>query len=302
MPNNTHSDSENEKIDGESSSEEEVERGREEEEEVEEEGVPEYEKQRLERIRENKARFEALRLRSLASAFAKTVKEQGSREEKEKKGSDDEYRPSDGEERVTTSSDDDDDDGEDEEEEWVGTKSSRGSAKKGKKGSSMSTKKSTKKASVPTKNMSEVQCIDEDEALRQAIALSLEDMGRPSGELCSSSGKNMKKDPLSGIKKGSSSAQENDTRKIRRKRDAKRVQMTEEQVITHFFNLDGSGRGGIRVKDLRRAAAAHDFTWTDNEINDMIHCFDSDGDGKLNLEDFRSIICRLRMLQNPQNV
>lgn len=29
-------------------------------------------------------------------------------------------------------------------------------------------------------------------------------------------------------------------------------------------------------------AYTHDFTWTDKEMADMIHCFDSDGDGKVN--------------------
>ena len=35
------------------------------------------------------------------------------------------------------------------------------------------------------------------------------------------------------------------------------------------------------MRDLRRVAIAHDFMWTDKELSDMIHCFDSGGDGKV---------------------
>lgn len=42
-----------------------------------------------------------------------------------------------------------------------------------------------------------------------------------------------------------------------------------------------AGKGGISLRDLKRVAAAHDFTWTDKEMADMICCFDSDGDGKV---------------------
>lgn len=35
------------------------------------------------------------------------------------------------------------------------------------------------------------------------------------------------------------------------------------------------------MRDLRRVAAAHDFLWSDEELGDMIHCFDVDGDGKV---------------------
>ena len=39
--------------------------------------------------------------------------------------------------------------------------------------------------------------------------------------------------------------------------------------------------GGISARDLEKAAIAHDFTWTDKEVADMIHLFDSDGDAKV---------------------
>lgn len=47
-----------------------------------------------------------------------------------------------------------------------------------------------------------------------------------------------------------------------------------------------AGKGGITLRDLQRVAAAHDFTWTDKEMADMIYCFDSDGDGKVWLVNF----------------
>lgn len=43
-----------------------------------------------------------------------------------------------------------------------------------------------------------------------------------------------------------------------------------------------AGKGGITLRDLQRMAYTHDFTWSDKEMADMIHCFDSDGDGKVN--------------------
>ncbi|KAF2303503.1 hypothetical protein GH714_018838 [Hevea brasiliensis] len=63
-----------------------------------------------------------------------------------------------------------------------------------------------------------------------------------------------------------------------------------------------AGRGLLTVRDLQRVATAHDFTWTDRELTDMIHCFDSDGDGKLNLDDFRKIVCRCNMIRGKADV
>lgn len=42
-----------------------------------------------------------------------------------------------------------------------------------------------------------------------------------------------------------------------------------------------SGKGGLTLRDVQRLAAAHDFTWSEREMADMIYCFDSDGDGKV---------------------
>lgn len=80
-----------------------------------------------------------------------------------------------------------------------------------------------------------------------------------------------------------------------------RVQMTEDDLILHFFQFDEAGKGAITMRDLRRVAIAHDFTWTDKELADMILCFDGDGDGKLTLDDFRKIAGRCNMMQSSEN-
>lgn len=36
-------------------------------------------------------------------------------------------------------------------------------------------------------------------------------------------------------------------------------------------------------------AAVHDFTWSVKELEDMINCFDSDGDAKVSFLDSRSL-------------
>ncbi len=39
--------------------------------------------------------------------------------------------------------------------------------------------------------------------------------------------------------------------------------------------------GGISARNLEKLAIAHDFIWTDKEVADMIHLFDTDGDAKV---------------------
>lgn len=48
-----------------------------------------------------------------------------------------------------------------------------------------------------------------------------------------------------------------------------------------FAMLAESEKGGLSLADLRRVAIANDFTWSEDELADMIHCFDSNGDGKV---------------------
>lgn len=44
-----------------------------------------------------------------------------------------------------------------------------------------------------------------------------------------------------------------------------------------------AGKGTVTIRDLERAAITHDFSWTDNELVDMIRCFDSDRDGRVSI-------------------
>ena len=45
------------------------------------------------------------------------------------------------------------------------------------------------------------------------------------------------------------------------------------------------------MRDIQRAAIAHDFIWTDKELVDMIRCFDSDGDGKVSVNSIFNGFC-----------
>ncbi|GJR96139.1 centrin-2-like isoform X1 [Tanacetum coccineum] len=121
--------------------------------------------------------------------------------------------------------------------------------------------------------------VDDDEALMKAIALSLKDSP---GFL----------DTANKTPPQSSDANANSGVKSR-------VQMSEDELILHFFQFDG--KGGINLRDLRRVAASHDFTWKDEEMEHMIQFFDSNEDGKLSLEDFTKIVERCNMRQGPEN-
>ncbi|CAL5382742.1 unnamed protein product [Camellia sinensis] len=163
----------------------------------------------------------------------------------------------------------------------------------------------TPKSKVPAqKLMSNSDFVDDDEALMQAIALSLKDSVECSDVGCSGISQSADLHLTDGMineRKGKAQSQE-DTRKRKRKKPVtSRVQMTEDELVLHFFQFDESGKGGISLRDLKRVAAAHDFTWKDNEMVDMIYCFDSNGDGKLSLDDFRKIVGQCNMIQVSEN-
>ncbi|KAA8520485.1 hypothetical protein F0562_014741 [Nyssa sinensis] len=297
MPQNDPSESESQENDSNSSSEEfDTPRN------GGKQGLSEYEKQRMKRIEENRARMEAMGLPKMASSLM------GSFQKKKKKMSepkgkgkiveeDEEYRPPEGEEGLSSSSEDGDDD----DDEFVGGKSSGSRTSKVKKKNSNARKK------VPMqKLLSYSDVIDDDDDLMQAIALSLKDCAgfldvgvEHSGASQSSNAQVM--DGMLGERKANAHIQEDTGKRKRKKSIASRVQMTEDELVLHFFQFDEAGRGSITLRDLRRLVAAHDFTWTDKEMADMIYCFDSDGDGKLSLDDFRKIVTRCNMLQGSEN-
>lgn len=286
MPKKTPSDSDTQETDSNpsSSSEEELESPKN---GGTQKNMSAYEKQRARRIEENRARMEALGLRKMACSVMGSGRIPKENKGKGKRGKedDDEYRPEEeGEEEGVSSSSGEDGEGEG---------SSRGS-------------KGKKKQTAPEKNIfdqnltSNSDFVDDDEALFQAIALSLKESTKcsdvgPSGHSRSSNA------DLSDCKikeiKGNARIQEDTGKRKRKKPVTSRVQMTEDEFVIHFFQFDEAGKGGISLRDLKRVAAAHDFTWTDKEMADMICCFDSDGDGKLSIEDFRKLVCRCNMIQ-----
>ncbi|KAI9180647.1 hypothetical protein LWI28_006922 [Acer negundo] len=264
------------------------------EEEIEEPGnnaqkqeeISGYEKQRLSRIAENKARMEALGISKVASSLMGSQnpkpsnKRKGKRKIDEDEDEDDEdFRPNDDDDGVDDVDDEDDD-------ELLANVASR-SRKRKVKGKDKSPKPK-KKAPVRKQLASSEHIDEEDDELMQAFALSLQLSAEVSG-------------PTLNERKKNAGSRE-DARKGKRKKSfTSRVQMTEDEVVLHFFQFDGSEKGGLSMTDIRRVATAHDFTWTDDELADMIRCFDSDGDGKLNLDDFRKIVSRCNMLRTSEN-
>ncbi|XP_011033567.1 PREDICTED: uncharacterized protein LOC105132013 isoform X1 [Populus euphratica] len=237
-------------------------------------GITEYEKQRLSRIAENKARMEALGLNKMASTLMGSVQKSRQRKGKQKFVDDEEYRPID-----ETASDDDDFDDED----FVGGQCSS------KSGRTKDKRKSSKPKKIPVqKHVSGADYIyGDDDELMQAIALSLHDSVN---------------DATPKERKVDAQVQEDAGKRKRKKPQfSSRVQMTEDDLILHFFQFDEAGKGAITMRDIRRVAVAHDFIWTDKELADMIHCFDGDGDGKLSLDDFCKIAGRCNMIQSSEN-
>lgn len=254
------------------------------------EKITEYEKQRLKRMEENRARLEAMGLHTMACSLIGSVQNKKRSDLKGKKKvdkEDEDYKPPQVNEGISSSSE--------EEDHSHGTRS----------------RKSKKKTSTPngevsiqklSSNLDYVE--DNDDALMQAIALSLQDSAGFLDAVSQGPSQSSEAPVINGYnteRKPTIRMQE-DARKTKRKKSfTSRVQMTEDELILHFFQFDEAGKGGITVRDLCRVAAAHDFTWSDKEIEDMIYLFDSDGYGKLSLDDFSKIVDRCNMRQGSEN-
>ncbi|OEL31545.1 hypothetical protein BAE44_0007435 [Dichanthelium oligosanthes] len=224
--------------------------------------MTEYERQRLLRIRENEARLEALGLRGLAaSPLLRNPSPAAAAKGKQKKRSaneDEEYVPS--------------DDG--------GGKSTKSMATKG--------------------SSSFTDFVDDDAALQQAIALSLAESSEMSVAAMGAETSSSVKGASEGTpykNNGKTSVQDSAKKRKIKMLGKSKIQLTEDDVVAFFFSFDEAGKGYITPWDLERVATINDFMWTDSEISKMIRCFDSDRDGKINLEDFRSILARCNMLQ-----
>ncbi|WOL00229.1 hypothetical protein Cni_G08942 [Canna indica] len=270
-------------------------------------GISEYERQRLSRIQENRARLDALGLPRLASSLLgspspskhqerrERAKKRGGRRRADEDEDDDDYRPEEGDQdEEGESRGQSSDDQEEEEEERAEKKRTPRKVKKG--GSSKSEK---------VKDKGKTRVIDDfignDTALKQAIALSLGEQMEGSSEAISGFPQKFSTSGANSVpfkKKDKINTHESAGRQKTKIVKKSRVQLTEDEVVAYFFSFDEVGKGYITTRDLEKMAIAHDFTWTEGEIFNMIHCFDGDRDGKLSLEDFRSIVCRCNMMQD----
>ncbi|KAK1262539.1 Calcium-dependent protein kinase 3 [Acorus gramineus] len=260
-----------------------------------------YEEQRLSRIRENQRRLEALGLPALASSLSKSIKRQqgpGRARKDRSRGDkdDDEYQPSDGEGEVESSSEEDG--GGDAGASKSGSRRTPNRKRKNKR-SLEKVKDTMDLRSRKNLNMDDV---DEDATFQQAIALSLEGSLRSSEPTLSGSpqGSNTKLGNTSSRER-KGGANRNSQKEKKKNLFTSRAQMAEDEVVAYFFSFDEAGKGYITVRDLQQMAITHDFIWREKEIVDMIQVFDSDRDGKLNLEEFRAIVCRCNMIQPSEN-
>ncbi|XP_006347897.1 centrin-2 isoform X2 [Solanum tuberosum] len=271
--------------------------------------LTDYEKQRMKRIEENRARMKAMGLHKMATSLmgASPKPEKKGKDRKGKKkvvDEDEDYEPA--------QSEDEDDDGDFE--------VSKSQLKKSKK-KIQTTQKRVSNTTVPT----DMDFVDDDVALMQAIALSLQDSAgflnlankvpmqgtdadstkKDSNEkavLKKVSNEKASLKMASNEKDVGTCNQEDVTGKRKRKQQARnRVQMTEDDLIMHFFQFDEAGKGSISFRDLQKMVVSHDFTWSDEDLANMIRCFDSNGDGKLSLDDFHKIVVRCNMIQGSED-
>lgn len=153
----------------------------------------------------------------------------------------------------------------------------------------------------------------EDQALKQALALSLEafvDMGKSERILKSTLDPSDNGDQRKGYNNRNNTKEKNhkDTHQISgsnnmRKRHRKgwkdQLQFTDDDIATFFSLIDEQGKGMFSVTELEHIACCHDFTWSEQEIFDMINIFDSNKDGQLDLPEFRAVFVLGNMMKTP---
>ncbi|KAG9156909.1 hypothetical protein Leryth_015492 [Lithospermum erythrorhizon] len=246
-----------------------------------------YENQRLKTIEENKARMKALGLKTMANSLMgssqivkKNYEKKGKRKSRYNEEDDEDYNP-------------EDLSGSDDEGEKKKIKNKNPNLKKpaGQK---------PKKGTLKYKLLGEPDYVDDDDALMKAIALSLKGSAGFLKTQPSQSSVGVASDSNS-LKNQNAQLQDSMGKRKGKKPFNSREQMTEDDVILHFFQFDEAGKDSISLRDIQRMAAAHDFPWSDKEMAHMIKYFDSDGDGKLNLEDFRKIAHRCNIVQTPED-
>ncbi|XP_010419545.1 PREDICTED: probable calcium-binding protein CML18 [Camelina sativa] len=224
--------------------------------------ISEYEKRRFSRIAENNARLEALGIFKSAKALSSPPPNSRKRRATNPK-EDDDYRPL--------------DDEDDEDEDFLGNSTCKRKNNK----ASPSPSKTKRSLLLSNKNLNTTGDDDTDDDFDKAIALSLQARGSPpTNQDSSSATKKKKHQPVEFMSK---------------------MQMTDDELLIYFYQFDEAGKGFITLRDVANMATVHDFTWTEEELQDMIRCFDMDKDGKLSLDDFRKIATRCRMLKKESS-
>lgn len=219
--------------------------------------LTDYEKQREHRIKENAAKLAALNLPTLASSFLSSPSlgrpQKGSSKRKGKE--DEDYMPID-----SGSNSDTDDSNNNEEEACPGIQQDANADD------------------------------DEDQALQQALALSLEASA----------------DDITGIRTRVSQTPKNkrhvsnkNDKTKKRKKGQQEQQFTNDDIAAIFSLIDEQGKGKFSAADLKRVARLHDFNWSKQEIADMIDIFDHNKDGQLDLLEFQGVFGCTDMLKTP---
>jgi hypothetical protein len=73
----------------------------------------------------------------------------------------------------------------------------------------------------------------------------------------------------------------------------------DEEIAKAFALFDESGRGRISARDLKRVARELGEALADEEIQEMIDEADRDGDGEVDLEEFRRVRACVRRTSVP---
>ncbi|MCO5556918.1 hypothetical protein L7F22_010473 [Adiantum nelumboides] len=217
--------------------------------------LTDYEKQREQRLKDNAAKLASLNLPSLASSLGPSRRPQRQTTSSKKK-IDDDYVPS-------SSSDSQDSDGYDTQDDCDF------------QGAGLQVQQD------------QVLDLDEDQAIEQAIALSLQIPADTVTKTKSKVPRTQRNKRQVSDKKGSAT----------KRRKGVQEQFTAEEIAAIFSIIDEQGNGKFSVAELERVVRFHDFTWSKQEIADMIDIFDSDKDGQLDLPEFQSIFGRMNMLR-----
>ncbi|XP_002993071.2 uncharacterized protein LOC9652239 [Selaginella moellendorffii] len=254
-----------------------------------------YEKVRQERIRANNARLAELGLRDLARDIASQV-QAPAREAKPAKPStsagpvrrSDRLRAikSNKNEEVSDESDEEmivTREIRDEEEDYVPPADEEHVSEDSSDGEHMSEDEESNQPKTEEVVNSHLDFKQDEDDLQEAIALSLEEVH--DGSLIDSRTKAVKK----SVKEDSK----------RRKKPAARGSFhLSTKDIDILYHAIVQGRRGLSLRELQQAASAHNFTWTKQELQDMIRIFDTDQDGMLNLDEFLNMSTRCHILED----